>query len=393
VTITLPDYMQARLTVLVRNGYADLGDQSSARAVYELLEGLCSEVYRDRLPSAPEATPEPLGRFVVVNEDHPTSHHTLHGWTEHGGQGVCFDANEWDVGTVVEVRRLPSGDAPPASIGDAGRGAELVASGVVRCTGVPVQDHRDVLAYATALAARRAGDAPQEPRSRGDAWRKHAVRRERDLDEMRERYHEAERRASEARSVTTDGEAWVWSDDDTAASIDTLGDRMVVRITGGHLRALMAASRPPGGAEPGLRAAVEGLAASVEASTAGSSVPTSWVVMQLRGILASEGAAPPEQAERPPNHDPRTVAKGTFPVHNGPAGAVYADGEVIPENHGSRILRLASYEKVSPVEIEDSIQLLAARYPVTAEKVLTVIEEHGLADAQAQIEASLRVEA
>jgi hypothetical protein len=112
----------------------------------------------------------------------------------------------------------------------------------------------------------------------------------------------------------------------------------------------------------------------------------------LRRDGCDEGAATPPR-KRPPNHDPRAVAKGTFPVHNGPAGAVYADGEVIPENHGSRILRLASYEKVIPVEIEDSIQLLAARYPVTAEKVLEVIEEHGLADAQAQIEASLRVEA
>ena len=75
---------------------------------------LADEVLGERLPSAPADTEAPglLGRFEVVNEDHPTSHHALRGWTEHGGQGVCFDANEWDAGTVVEVRRLPSRAAP-----------------------------------------------------------------------------------------------------------------------------------------------------------------------------------------------------------------------------------------------------------------------------------------
>lgn len=56
----------------------------------------------------------------------------------------------------------------------------------------------------------------------------------------------------------------------------------------------------------------------------------------------------------------------------------------------SRILRLATYEKVWPIEIEDSIQLLAARYPVTADTVIEVIEEHGLAGAPTQIEAMIR---
>jgi hypothetical protein len=61
-----------------------------------------------------------------------------------------------------------------------------------------------------------------------------------ELDKMRERYHDAEQRVSEARGAKEDEEPWVWSDDDTAKAIDGFGNAMVVRITGGHLRALLA---------------------------------------------------------------------------------------------------------------------------------------------------------
>jgi hypothetical protein len=62
----------------------------------------------------------------------------------------------------------------------------------------------------------------------------------RELDKMRERYLDAEARVSEARGVREDEEEpWVWSDDDTAKQIDGFGNTMVVRITGGHLRALL----------------------------------------------------------------------------------------------------------------------------------------------------------
>ena len=61
----------------------------------------------------------------------------------------------------------------------------------------------------------------------------------RELDLMRERYLEAEERVSEARGAKDDHEEpWIWSDDDTAKTVDELGN-MVVRITGGHLRALL----------------------------------------------------------------------------------------------------------------------------------------------------------
>ena len=61
-----------------------------------------------------------------------------------------------------------------------------------------------------------------------------------ELDKMRERYHDAELRVSEARGAREDDEEpWIWSDDDTAASVDSLGNMSIVRITGGHLRALL----------------------------------------------------------------------------------------------------------------------------------------------------------
>ena len=62
----------------------------------------------------------------------------------------------------------------------------------------------------------------------------------RELDLMRERYLEAEERVSEARGAKDDyEEPWIWSDDDTAKTVDELGYMMVVRITGWHLRALL----------------------------------------------------------------------------------------------------------------------------------------------------------
>jgi hypothetical protein len=65
----------------------------------------------------------------------------------------------------------------------------------------------------------------------------------RELDKMRERYLDAEARVSEARGVREDEEEpWVWSDDDSAKQIDGFGHMMVVRITGGHLRALLSKS-------------------------------------------------------------------------------------------------------------------------------------------------------
>jgi hypothetical protein len=65
----------------------------------------------------------------------------------------------------------------------------------------------------------------------------------RELDKMRERYLEAEERVSEARAAKDDHEEpWIWSDDDTAKTVDEFGNMMVVRITGGHLRALLSAA-------------------------------------------------------------------------------------------------------------------------------------------------------
>jgi len=73
----------------------------------------------------------------------------------------------------------------------------------------------------------------QPPPSEADSLR-------RELDLMRERYLEAEERVSEARAAKDDHEEpWIWSDDDTAKTVDELGKMMVVRITGGHLRALL----------------------------------------------------------------------------------------------------------------------------------------------------------
>jgi hypothetical protein len=64
-----------------------------------------------------------------------------------------------------------------------------------------------------------------------------------ELDKMRERYLDAEQRVSEARGAIEDGEEpWIWSDDDSAKQIDGFGHMMVVRITGGHLRALLSKS-------------------------------------------------------------------------------------------------------------------------------------------------------
>lgn len=45
----------------------------------------------------------------------------------------------------------------------------------------------------------------------------------------------------------------------------------------------------------------------------------------------------PKASTVPPNHDPRAVAKGAFPIHNGPAGSTYADGEVIPAKRASTV--------------------------------------------------------
>ncbi len=89
-----------------------------------------------------------------------------------------------------------------------------------------------------------------------------------------------------------------------------------------------------------------------------------------------------------------TEDAGDFDVCGEPMGG----GDVVePSPKGTaqalRILRLATYEKVWPSEIEDSIQLLAARYPVTADTVIEVIEEHGLAGAPTKIEALIRGEA
>jgi hypothetical protein len=66
----------------------------------------------------------------------------------------------------------------------------------------------------------------------------------RELAKMRERYLEAELRVSEARGAKEDDEdPWIWSDDETAKDVDGLGNMMVVKITGGHLRALLAEAR------------------------------------------------------------------------------------------------------------------------------------------------------
>jgi len=73
----------------------------------------------------------------------------------------------------------------------------------------------------------------------GIEWASDAARNASKLDAMRERYHEAERRVGEARNATTDGDPWIWSDDDSAETVNGFGELMTVRITGGHLRALI----------------------------------------------------------------------------------------------------------------------------------------------------------
>ena len=55
-----------------------------------------------------------------------------------------------------------------------------------------------------------------------------------------------------------------------------------------------------------------------------------------------------------------------------------------------RHARVAEAEGLSSAELDDAVQLLAARYPITADEVLAVVEDHGLANAPAQIEMSLR---
>jgi len=80
-----------------------------------------------------------------------------------------------------------------------------------------------------------AGRADAQPLAEFESLRK-------ELEAMRERYLEAERRVSEARGAIEDSdEPWIWSDDDTAETVDSLGNMMVVRITGGHLRSLIEA--------------------------------------------------------------------------------------------------------------------------------------------------------
>lgn len=65
---------------------------------------------------------------------------------------------------------------------------------------------------------------------------------------------------------------------------------------------------------------------------------------------------------------------------------------LIVDARAARVERAAKRERVPAEELEDSIQLLAARYPITADDVLAVIERHGLAQAQAHIEQAVRDE-
>lgn len=50
-----------------------------------------------------------------------------------------------------------------------------------------------------------------------------------------------------------------------------------------------------------------------------------------------------------------------------------------------RVQRAAEKEGIQPGELEDAITVLASRYPVTADDVLTIIEQHGLEDARAKL--------
>jgi hypothetical protein len=54
--------------------------------------------------------------------------------------------------------------------------------------------------------------------------------------------------------------------------------------------------------------------------------------------------------------------------------------------------RIAETEGVTPEELDDAVQLLAGRYPVTTADVLAVVEEHGLERAEDKIEAATRGE-
>ena len=282
MTITLPPSVPTRPRVLcewlIEN--AGRGDDWNAN-VARLLAELTAEVYRERLPSArpPSEAVGLLGRFEVVNEDHPTSHHALRGWTEHGGRDVCFDANEWDVGTLVEVRRLPSRAAP---------------------TGVTPNLEGDAL-----IAAMQA-ELHEWPPSTKALWAavKH-VKAKAAVAQGRAAPHEpseAERSIRASLSCIIGGFHDRTPEQFRADTMEFIG-RMRERE----------ASHPPGGADPGLREAVDALARDIDASSPGAVIGRAEIAARLREltggareemseaeahrILASEGAAPPPQPE------------------------------------------------------------------------------------------------
>jgi hypothetical protein len=206
------------------------------------------QAYRERLPSG----------------DAPPEH-----W-----RNMYQDGLEANAELAAEVQRLNTligrkggGESQGSSISDATRGAELVASGLVRCTGVPLQDYRDVLAYATALAAHSGGDAPHQ-----DDGLPAAGFRVDDLAEVMgcdpsEGPHTWNDLLAELRLRLGGGDAphepsepdagmlkWALDRWDLWAS-SLLGVASDVRTTGRvHMREqitkLVEASRPPGGAEP-----------------------------------------------------------------------------------------------------------------------------------------------
>jgi hypothetical protein len=55
----------------------------------------------------------------------------------------------------------------------------------------------------------------------------------------------------------------------------------------------------------------------------------------------------------------------------------------------ARVRAVAARERMPVSELEDALQMLARRYPMTMLDVLGVVEAHGLADAQARIEEAV----
>ena len=230
----LPPAVRKWLGVMVDLGDADAGQLGSARAVYELLYGLCCEVYRGRLPRAP------VGAYFTADECN-----FLRGLASTQPQSPeDMSMPDTLMAIAAKMERLPSGDAPPQEPSDetspdcvavfSGRmGSEVGSAAADACVYASVNDG---LTYYEVNGSRVRVLNYHTPARLMVDWR---------------RQFEAD----------------------------------AARLT--------AASRPPGGAEPGLREAVLALADEIDLTGENElGISDDEMVDRLRA-LASEGAAPP----------------------------------------------------------------------------------------------------